>query len=677
VNHEDARRAISERMDGERLSGRAGSALERHLAVCAPCRTFEAGAWRLREAARFRVAEPVPDLVDHILRAVEAESARGRRLRLRRVGAGRPWLPRTLAPVAAGLVVGLVAGSLWFGGPWRAGNGTTLASAADVSAGVAAAASRLQAYRATFQMTERDPTGPVPVRDLSMNVWFRAPERFRLDVLDHTVLAGRPGGVATAPNDLQLIVNGGASYQVAPSACPVGVCPRREMTVRNRLPFSSATPAPTDLILPVSTLVDAREMQVVGRGRQMGRDAIEVRLPFERARPLFPFLDLGGSWRPFYPGDTVDLWLDARSWFPLRYTVYPAPGRERDEWELRFGLPEEPPDVPIFEVRALSIDETPPALSTFRIPHVRTARDEGAEPVSIDQAQKAVRFEPVAPAQVDGLGLYRVVLPESQGDEAVLTYSSGLSWLKLGETRAWSGRGFFGPVGVHAQQVEVEGLGTAYYEPATGRHGRRLAIHTAEGRDLYIETNLSREQMLGVAGSLGVRSAPVPAAWLTSSSPLGDTRRVGLDEAAAEMPFVVQVPTPPAGYTLASAEVVTVGDSSALNVYFQREDADFGAGPLRLHEELRRRLPAASAARQFEVRVRGVRGRWTQGRHELEWVEGGVYYSLDARSLQLPQLLAVAETLTPFVTPSEAPTSPTSSPAPGGGTPPPPTPLEP
>jgi outer membrane lipoprotein-sorting protein len=643
VNHSDARAAISERMDGERLSGRSAAALDRHLSACGACRAFESGAWRLRDAARFGVAEPVPDLVSPIMRAVRDEAAKGGP-GLAVLRGGRAWRPgrsRALAPVAAALVVGFVAGSLTVGGPWRPDRGTTVASATDVSAAVAAAASRLQAYQATFSMSEKDPTGRPSLRQLTMSVWFRAPERFRLDVTDQT-----PGaGTRFAADDLQLIVSTGSSYQVAPSACPVGVCPERERFVRNRLPFSSATPAPTDLILPVSTLVDTREMRVVGTGVVSGRDAIEVRLPFERARPLFPFLDLGGRWRPFYRDDRVDLWLDADSWFPLRYTVYPAVGPGRDEWQLRFGLPDEAPDVPIFEVEARSVDASAPPVSVFRIPNARTSTDEGGRTATIADVRHALTFDPVAPQQVDGLELYRVVLPESDGGDAVLTYASGLSWFKLGETRATSGEGFFGPVGVHAQQIAVPGVGPAYYQPPSAHHGRRLAIHTFDG-DLYLETNLSHQRLLGAATSLRVRAAPVPPSWLTTSSPLGRTRRVSLDEAARELPFAIVVPTsPPTGYGLTSAETVTVDGRPSLNVYFEREDGTFDAGPLRLHEEAARRLPPASAARQFRLPVLGADGRWTPGRDRLEWVSRGVYHSLDADSLSLHELLLVASSM--------------------------------
>jgi outer membrane lipoprotein-sorting protein len=659
VTHDDARRALSERMDGEHLSSRTVAALERHLAACESCRAFDAGAWRLREAARFGVAEPVPDLVSPIMRAVAAQASAHRLRRPMRAPGGRGRVT-ALGAVAASVAVGVIAGSLTVGGPWRPGDHTTLATAAEVSAGVAAAAERIDAYQATFAITESDPTGPAHRRDLTMSVAFRAPEQFRLDVTDHT-----PGAdVRFAGDDLELIVNGDSSYQVAPSACPIGVCPSRERVVRNRLPFSSATPAPTDLILPVSTLVDAREMRVVRAGHVLGRDAIEVMLPFERARPLFPFLELGGRWRPFFPMDRVAIWLDRQSWFPLGYSVYPATGLARRAWELRFGMGPEPTAQPIFQVRAVSIDERAPGSSTFRIPYAPSPTNEGARAVSIDALDEAVRFTPVTPTVVDGLPLYRAIVPETERDAAVLTYSSGLSWLKLDETQASTGDAFFGPIGAHAREVRVAGLGTAFYDPASIHHGRRLAIHTADGQDLYLETNLSRQRLLAAAAALNISAAPLPATWLTSSSPLGETRRVTLDEAVTDVPFPLLVPaSPPAGYTLTSVETVTVSGVPSVNLYFEADDGAAETGGLRLHEEAASILPPGSAPHEFTVTVRGVTGRWTPDRHQLEWVDDGVYYSLDGGGLELADLAAVADGLVPAVVPTPSGSAVDASPA--------------
>ncbi len=651
---ERARRAISERMDGERLSPRLTAAVERHVADCTACAAFEAGAWKLREAARFEVAPAVPDLVDSIMASVQRERQERAPTRLRLLPGGRarrPLLPDRirLAPVAAALAVGLVVGSLAVGGPWQRPEGLSV-DAAEVTRGVAAAATTLSSYQARFAVTEYHFAPDVPVREFSMNVWFQAPERFRLDVVDHTQYPSKD----VTPTDLELIVNGSSWYSVGPSACPIDVCPPRQTVVENRVPFSSTTPAPTDLILPVTSLADANQLEVVGRGNLLGRPAIEVRLPFDLAEPLFPFLSLGGSWRPFFGSDQVDLWLDATSWLPLSYAVYPAGGRERDEWALRFGLPSESPDQPIFQVVALSVDRQPPGAGTFRIPQTSGGTDQGAKPVSIFQASEETGFRPIEPEDVDGLSMYQVVLPPastSKGEppQTLITYSKGLAWLKLGETRDWTSNTLYGPVSLQAQEVSLANGSVAYYEPATADHGRRLSIH-AVGTDLYVETNLSRDMLLNVAGSLRVTGIPIPATWAVRTSPEGVTERVTLAQAAAETPFTIMLPGSdalPAGYSVASAEIVRLHQGTALNVYFQQQDTDLGTGPIRLHEEVATKLPPASSAAQSEVEVRGVIGRWTPDRNQLEWVEQGVYLSLDAGGLSLADLLGVAASLEP------------------------------
>ena len=97
MNHDQAERLLSARIDGERLSSRASTALEQHLETCAECRAFERGAYRLREAARFEVAPAVPDLVDEVMTAVGAEAGQPRpRLRVVRPAGSsrRSILPR-------------------------------------------------------------------------------------------------------------------------------------------------------------------------------------------------------------------------------------------------------------------------------------------------------------------------------------------------------------------------------------------------------------------------------------------------------------------------------------------------------------------------------------------------------------------------------------------------------
>jgi hypothetical protein len=45
------------------------------------------------------------------------------------------------------------------------------------------------------------------------------------------------------------------------------------------------------------------------------------------------------------------------------------------------------------------------------------------------------------------------------------------------------------------------------------------------------------------------------------------------------------------------------------------------------------------------VEVGDVRGRFTPDRSQLEWIDGGLYRSLDAPGLELRELLAIATSI--------------------------------
>ena len=640
MNHEQAERLLSARIDGERLSSRSTAALEHHLESCAECRAFERGAYRLREAARFEVAPAVPDLVDEVMAAVGTQTrptglrvVRPMRLPRRRV------LPR-LAPLAAALLVGVLIGSLVVGGPWQRSETGSALAAAEVADGISAAAVNLDAYRATFDVTERNLSPEVPERDLTMRVWFRAPERFRLDVADHTDYPSQ-----TTPTDLRLVVDGSRWYAAGPSACPSAVCPQRESVVRNRLPFSTDAPIPADLVLPISTLSDPDRVTVLGRGTVLGRPAIEVEVPFERAKPLFPFLSIGGDWRPFFPNDRVRIWLDERNWFPLRWAVYPATGAERDAWALRFGLPEELSLRPVFTVSARNVSTRPPAAGVFRIPASASTRDQGGRTVGLSDLAGDVGFDPVAPAEVGGLERYRVVVPTDETARSLIAYADGLAFVTLGETRTWTGDAPFGPVGVQAEEVPLAGGGVAYYEPSTDEHGRRVSIHAA-GTDLYLESNLQRSALLAAAAALPVQGLPMPDAWRIHEVGGATVERVSLETARDAVPFPVGLPRAlPDGFGLASVELVDTGYGNAVTLYFRDVDADAGIGTIRLHLEAAQTLPPATSADQSSVDVDGANGRFTPDRSELEWIRSGVYHSLDAPGLELPELVAIAASI--------------------------------
>ena len=59
----------------------------------------------------------------------------------------------------------------------------------------------------------------------------------------------------------------------------------------------------------------------------------------------------------------------------------------------------------------------------------------------------------------------------------------------------------------------------------------------------------------------------------------------------------------------------------------------------------RLKLFAAAATLVAVAIAPSLVGRWSPGRHLLEWVDGGVYRSLSAPALDLPTLLRVARSL--------------------------------
>jgi outer membrane lipoprotein-sorting protein len=688
-------------MDGERLPARTSAALDRHLAGCDACAGFEHRARRLRSTIRIRPAEAIPDLVDAIVGAVAAEAAERRALSRSgpthpstpRAGAGptplrprrrRPSLVRLgrLAPIAAAALAGLVAGSVTVGGPWPPTVPPPIA-VADVAEGVTTAATELESYRASFAVVERNLDADTPLRELTVRVWFRAPDRFRLDVVDHSKPVDRQ------PTDLSLVVNRSRWALTAPSACPPGIgraCPPVRTSVRVRPAVSPGLPVPTDLVLPLDTVAAATDVTVLGHAEVLGREAIRVEVPLQAARPLLAFTQLGGAWRPFFEGDRVELWLDAESWFPLRARVFPAAGSARDRWEQRFGLPDEGRGRAVFEIQAIEVDEAAAAPGTFRIPdaHGRpaespsapgptggaggeegqpatpeTARpdeppDEEPEPVEpqpgperpgvggspLDPADvgEAIGFEPGVPERLVGLpAVGAVVRPDADGraTEALVAYAMGLTWIEVGVHATWDGDDPFGPVGRLAEEVELAD-GVAYYEPATAARGRRLSIH-GNGVDLSLETNLPRTRLLEAAEAIGVDGEPMPESWRERRSADELARRVSIEEAAEIVPFDLLVPEPlPTGYALAGAELIEREERVSLTLHLRHLGSDLLGAPIRVHLSESAALPPASSAGQVTVRLSdGTLARWSPQPRLLEWVTGQRYVSVDAAGLDL------------------------------------------
>lgn len=671
---------ISKRMDGEPQSRQVLEAVDIHAARCDRCSSFIHRAQRIRTAVRIHEAEPVPDLVASIMAAVAAEprpaepelapperpagpmpapwSSKEREAPPERPGRRR-LLRRRLAPtIAAALAVGLIIGSLSVGGPFphTAQRQPAAQAAPTLGRRVLAEAARLDSLRASFSMVERNFAADVPLRRFDMRVLLSAPERFRLDIDDRS---SYPDSSDT-PNDLAYIVNGGSSYSDGPTPCPSGLatsCPRRRTAVTNRPPFSAATPVLADLVLPVTALGG---LPIRGRpGPEiLGHDTVAIELPYERAAPLFPFLalfpalDLGDdSWRPFFPGDRVNLWLDAETLFPLRSEIWMGTGdrlfnQERRAWELRWGMQRDPTKRPLLSIEANAFGPLDDHGHPFRIPRGGDRSTEGARAIPLQRATSRLSYRPDAVGTSAGLDAYRsVVAPAADTEQTVVAYSRGVSWLKIGETRDWTEPELFG-VRPEAEQVELPGVGVAYFEPGANLVGRRLAIHT-EDSDIVLETNLPRAELLEVAGALDVRGRAIPRAWRVQRAGGVVSKRVPLDEALAGVPFSPRLLSElPAGYTVASAELTETGTQTGLTVFYRQVDSDLGGAPIRLHEELATgSAPIVSNLKP--VRVERERGLYDPALQRLEWTHRGVYYAIDSPGLEPPMLVELANTLRP------------------------------
>ena len=312
---------------------------------------------------------------------------------------------------------------------------------------------------------------------------------------------------------------------------------------------------------------------------------------------MFPFLRIGGTWRPFFDRDQVLLWLDANTWLPLRTVVYPSRSQERREWELRYGRAVESPDAPILDVRMRSVSDEPPDVSMFRIPGAPSP----AQP-PLDDVPARIGYLPATPGDAGDLELVSVVLPRTSSrltPSSLLVYAEGLDYLKVAERRGWKGPGPFGPVDGVAQQIPLTEGGVAYYEPAGEGYGKRLAIHTPTA-DLFLETNLPRQRLLAIAASLPVHGRPLPPAWRHQGSAAMVVERIGVTEALATAGLPASLlERLPDGYVFASAELSTVGSAvEGVTLYLRQLDMDAAGEPLTLHVELETELPPASSSLQ-------------------------------------------------------------------------------
>ena len=107
-----------------------------------------------------------------------------------------------------------------------------------------------------------------------------------------------------------------------------------------------------------------------------------------------------------------------------------------------------------------------------------------------------------APASTPGVA-------DDGAPRSLLVYARGLDYLKIAEHPDWRRPGPFGPVAADAEEIPLAN-GVARFSPAGEDFGNLVAIHAA-GTDLYLESNLPRDELLAIAATLPVRGLPLEA----------------------------------------------------------------------------------------------------------------------------------------------------------------------
>ena len=614
---------LSARLDGE-VSEAISERLDEHLATCSACRAYETSLAAVRQAIRVRaLGDDVPDLTAAVMQRVrEAERP------TRRLGDLVRFRLRIAAVAAAAMALVVLGASL----PFTDSPGD-IATANEISENVQNAATMLDSYEAAFDIVERGWHEDVRTRRFTAQVWFRAPEDIHVRVTDRTDYPSREWPT----NDYEMIANSDRWWIEERSACPtegLPACPRpyivdspiERRAVLDRQPFDGTTPLPTDIVVPLSTLASGSGVDVLGRTSVAGRSALRVRLDHRRALPLVSALQVGGSWREFHPLDTVDIWLDDQTWFPLRFEVRAGTSPDRSLWALRRSLSDEPGEI-LLQVTARSFDGDPGlGDGIFAAPRSGAVRDGGFEALGAASGA-AVEIPP-------GLRPYRA---GRLGSHRIRTYTDGLTFLKVSTTRR-------GEINIAPEAEELAThSGFAYYLPASATSSKRVDV-MGKALHLTLESNLPRDELIAIAATAAIEGREAPKILRRSGGTV--VARANPDAALDRNPFALRPRFLPAGYEAATAVVTTneAGNDTVV-VYYRHREIEFEGTGIRIAQSSNVAYLPPSSEEFVDVAVDGGVGRWSPERGELEWIDDGVYRAVAVPSGDLATASRIAARL--------------------------------
>lgn len=579
---------ISARLDGELPSDVAAS-IDHHLAECAECQGERERLEKVRAALRVRSSDEIPDLVTTIIEGVRTEGLATRR-------SDRRWATARISAVgfAAGFLL-LISTSA----PWRSTTGD-VAGAAEIARAVRSAAARPTEYRATAVVTERGWHPDVPRRDFEVELFYAAPESFRLEMTD---LTDYPSG-SWPRNDVELITDGRRWSLSEPETCPVAASPACPVAagkvvtrIVDRPPFDGTTGVPTDLIVPLETVASSSGgFSVRDREEVAGRDAYRIEMSVRDGTPLIRSLQAGGSWRTLDPSFRMEVLLDEQTWFPLGFDVFDTN------------------ETVALSMRVVEFTREVDDL-VFDVPQ-RGARSGGWRERDWGSVER------IEPAYLARLG--RHVAGTLGGTSRIATYARGATWLKVTYAQP-------SPVPPDPGEFIVLGRTEAFYRPA-GQELRRVVNIYGRDEHVRLESNLSRRDLLRVAASLPSIGATYPV------SPPSAAAISSAD--GARLPSVL-----PHGYSFSSGTKASVHGRTTTVAHYRAEEIDLSGDGITISSATATSMLPPTSMRSQVVRFSGIEARWLPERGELEWIDGRLYLSVRAPSFDLATVAAIAKGL--------------------------------
>jgi hypothetical protein len=607
---DEARLRISAALDGE-LATADGIAVDSHLEGCPACTAYLGRLNRIRQELRYESLGDVPDVTERVLSAIRPRTRAAYRFR-------KPtW---RLAPVAASFLAGLLVGVVLAGAGVE---GPPEVVAVDIPLRVIEAQAGLRSLSARLEVVERGWHDRVPTRSYEGSLRYQAPESLSVHLSD---VSAYPSDTWVR-NDIDLVIEDGSWWNSGPPACPGEAQPSctpelQVQAIVNREPFPEAAPIPLDLVVPVDSFALAEQPPVLGLRAVAGRPAVGIVTTAAQVDPILEELFAGGNWRRLHPTDRAEVWLDREAVVPLSIQIFPAPSEERDDWAERHGYRDDP-GIALLEVHLSEVTLNQTVGRFAGPPSEAMVRDAGFQ----DLAWEAVEA-PVPSELPPGMEPHRAGRATTAAGTLieVQTWWDGRAWLKVRGVRDWGEPRLFGDLGTAVRKVEMVGGGVAY----VAEGGSRVALH---GRDLEVEItgSLPEARLLEIAGSLGIEGLPVPADWREATAATVSEAKTSLP--ALLSPGLLGGFSPPA--VRLAGEAVTFSYIGAGERRFVLSQAPATVLTPPLDAEVR------------GVKVRGVAGRYTPARGELEWLEDGLVLSLRSDTLSLAELVFIAERLAP------------------------------